>query len=63
VPEQRDAGVAAAEVEADLPEAARTGVSGVPLFVVDNGGLSGAHPPEHIMRFLDVVTGAVPPSD
>jgi predicted DsbA family dithiol-disulfide isomerase len=56
---QLAAGAAAAEVEADLALASGIGVSGVPLFVVDNRGLSGAQPPENIVRFLDVVTAGV----
>ena len=53
------AGAATADVEADFGLASHIGVTGVPLFVVDNRGLSGAQPPENIIRFLDVVTAGV----
>ncbi|MEM9529711.1 MAG: DsbA family oxidoreductase [Pseudomonadota bacterium] len=42
-------------VRADEQEAQRLGISGVPFFVIDRYGLSGAQPPEAFLQVFDTV--------
>lgn len=49
-------GRGAAEVQADLEQAQRMGISGVPFFVIDNKfGLSGAYPAAEFVRAFEKI--------
>lgn len=51
-----EAGEGTAEVDADLANASRIGVTGVPFFVFNNKfALSGAYPPAEFVKLLDKV--------